>query len=407
MTANDNSTMSPDHLDWRRAHERCEAVARRAAALDREIGRALLDADRACVYVYLGYGGIIEYGERLFGFAPKITQERLRVAGALESLPLLDQALEAGRLCYSAARELTRVTIAETEAEWLAASANKAVREIEDLVSGHVSGDRPNDEKRPEARRHVFRFEVAADVFALVRQAMGALRKIHGGQLDDEQALAMMARQVLGGPSDSGRASHQIVMSVCEQCGQGQQEGRGRMLPVEPTVVERAACDAQRLEAGVARQDVAPAVRRAVLRRDHGRCRVPGCRSAVFLDLHHVQARADGGSHAAGNLATTCGAHHDAIHRGALVVEGDADGALVFRHADGTVYGGSPAATTQQQLADSFLALKSLGWKEREARQAIDTVRPHVGENEPSEAVLRRCLAVLMIRTQSASPALR
>ena len=340
MTANDNSTMSPDHLDWRRAHERCEAVARRAATLDREIGRALLEADRACVYVYLGYGGIIEYGERLFGFAPKSTQERLRVAGALESLPLLDQALEAGRLCYSAARELTRVTVAETEAEWLSAAANKAVREIEDLVSGHVPGDRPGDEKRPEARRHVFRFEVAADVFALVRQAVGALRKIHGGQLDDEQALAMMARHVLGGPSDSGRASHQIVMTVCEQCGQGQQEGRGRMLP--------------------------------------------GCRSAVFLYVHHVQARADGGSHAAGNLATTCGAHHDAIHRGALVVEGDADGALVFRHADGTVYGGSPTATTQQQLADSFLALKSMGWKEHKARQAIDTVRPTWGRTNPS-----------------------
>src|SRR5258706_713793 len=94
-------------LDWRRAHERCQAVARRAAALDREIGRALLDAERAGVCAYLGHGGMIEYGERLFGFAPKVTLERLRVAGALECLSLLDQALEAGKLCYSAVRELT------------------------------------------------------------------------------------------------------------------------------------------------------------------------------------------------------------------------------------------------------------------------------------------------------------
>jgi hypothetical protein len=401
-TANDNTKMSPDHLDWRLAHARCEAVARRAAALDREIGRALLDADRASVHVYLGYGGIIEYGERQFGYAPKITQERLRVAGALESLPLLDQALEAGRLCYSAVRELTRVAVADTEAEWIAAAANKAVREIEELVSVHVYGDHPGDQKRPEARRHVLRFEVAADVFALVRQAIGELRKIHGGQLDDEQALAMMARQALGGPSDAGRASHQIVMTVCEQCGQGQQEGRGRMLPVDATVVERAECDAQRLEGNVATQDVAPAVRRAVVRRDHGRCRVPGCRSGVFLDLHHVIARADGGSHEQSNLTVLCAAHHTAIHRGALVVEGDADGALVFRHADGTVYGGAPVATAQQQLADAFSGLKNLGWKEREARQAIDAVRSHVGAGEPLESVLRRCLAVLMARPRSA-----
>ena len=413
MTTNAMSTISsdvlapsvaelPPVLDWRRAHERCQAVARRAAALDREIGRALLDAERACVCVYLGYGGIVEYGDRLFGFTPKVTQERLRVAGALESLPLVDQALEAGRLCYSAVRELTRVAVADTEAEWLEAAAGKAVREIEELVSGHAPGDRPGDRRRPEARRHVLRFEVPADVFALFRQAVGALRKTHGGQLDDEQALAMMARLALGGPDDPGRASHQIVMTVCEQCGQGQQEGRGLMVPVDAEVVERAECDAQRVENGVTKQDVPPAVRRAVLHRDHGRCRVPGCRSAVFLDVHHVCARADGGSHEPSNLLTLCGAHHDAIHHGALMVDGEADGVLVFRHADGTIYGGAPELTAARQLADAFVALKTMGWKERESRHAVDAVRPHVGAGEPLEAVIRKCLAVLRIPTQVA-----
>jgi hypothetical protein len=389
-------------LDWRHAHERCQAVARRAAALDREIARALLDADRAHVSVHLGYGSMVEYGERLFGFAPKTTLERLRVAAALESLPQTDEALAAGRLCYSAARELTRVAVAETEAEWLAAGAGKAVREIEELVSGHVPGDLPGHGARPEARRHVLRFEVAADVLALFRQAASALRQAHGGPLDDEQALAMMARLALGGPGDDGRASHQILMTLCEQCGRGQQEARGRLVPVDAAVVERAVCDAQRVEASSAsaKQDVPPAVRRAVLRRDHGRCRAPGCRSATFLDVHHIHARADGGSHVQANLASLCGAHHDAIHRGALRVDGDADGTLQFRHADGTVYGGAPLATAQQQLADAFMGLRSMGWKEREARQALDTVQPHVGPNEPIESVLRRCLAVLRIPTR-------
>jgi 5-methylcytosine-specific restriction endonuclease McrA len=388
-------------LDWRRAHERCQSLSRRVAALDREIGRALLAAERAHVCVHLGYGGIVEYGERLFGFAPKVTLERLRVAGALEELPLVDQALGDGRLCYSAARELTRVAVADTEGEWLAAAAGKAVREVEDLVSGHAPGDRPDDPRRPEARRYWLRFEVAADVLALFRQAVGALRKQHGGHLDDEQALAMMARLALGGPGDHGRASHQIVMTVCEQCGQGRQEGRGVMVPVEPEVVERASCDAQRVEAGVAKQDVPPAVRRTVLRRDQGRCRVPGCRSATFLDVHHLRARAEGGGHEPPNLATLCGAHHDAVHRGALLVEGDADGTLVFRHADGSAYGAAERATAAQTLADAFAGLKSMGWNPSEARQAIDSVRPHVGPDEPLERVLRRCLAVMRVATRA------
>jgi hypothetical protein len=409
MLANANATipsaglsMPMPMLDWRHAHERCLAVARRAAALDREIARALLDADRARVWVHLGYGSIVEYGERVFGFAPKLTLERLRVAAALESLPQVDQALAAGQLCYSAARELTRVAIAETVAEWLTAGAGKTVREIEELVSGHVPGDLPGEAARPEARRHLLRFEVAADVLALFRQAVGALRQAHGGSLDDEQALAMMARLALGGPGDDGRASHQILITLCERCGRGQQEARGLLVPVDAEVVERAVCDAQRVEAGGARQDVPPAVRRAVLRRDHGRCRVPGCRSATFLDVHHVHARADGGHHVQANLASLCGAHHDAIHRGALRVDGDADGTLDFRHADGTAYGSAPGAAAQQQLADAFLELRSMGWKEREARQALDVVRPHVGPNEPIEAVLRRCLAVLRIPTRPA-----
>src|SRR5215208_6764394 len=106
MTSQTDSTIALDGLtpttavlDWRQAHARCQAVARRAATVDREIGRALLEAERACVWFYLGYGGIIEYGERLFGFTPKVTLERLRVAAALETLPDMDQALEGGRLC--------------------------------------------------------------------------------------------------------------------------------------------------------------------------------------------------------------------------------------------------------------------------------------------------------------------
>ena len=207
MTTNADSTVAPiglttPVLDWRHVHERCRVVARRAAALDREIGRALLDAERARVWFYLGYGGIIEYGKRLLGFAPRLTLERLRV-----------------------------------------------------------------------------------------------------------------------------------------------------------------------------------------------------------LDVHHVHARADGGSHERANQTSLCGAHHDAIHRGALRVDGDAGGTLVFRHADGTVYGSAPVAAAQQQLADAFMGLKSMGWKEREARQAIDAVRPHVGPDEPLEAVLRRCLAVMRIPTRPAPDA--
>jgi hypothetical protein len=70
---------------------------------------------------------------------------------------------------------------------------------------------------------------------------------------------------------------------------------------------------------------------RFVWRRDGGRCRVPGCRSARGLEIHHLVHRADGGNHDAMNLALLCSACHLAHHRGALTITGTADHLAVHR----------------------------------------------------------------------------
>ena len=88
-----------------------------------------------------------------------------------------------------------------------------------------------------------------------------------------------------------------------------------------------------------AKQDIPPALRRAVLRRDERRCRVPGCRNATFLDLHHLHPRARGGRHSADNLVTLCSAHHRALHRGELRSAGDASD---FRLIPGLPGDGAP-----------------------------------------------------------------
>src|SRR5450432_2676642 len=126
-------------------------------------GRWLLLALRSAVHVHLGFGSFGEYVERLFGYRPRSTQEKLRVAAALEQLPAMTQALAAGALSWSAVRELSRVAVAETKLEWLELSRGKSVHELEELVAGKVPGDRPGTPGRVSARRHVLRFEVAGE----------------------------------------------------------------------------------------------------------------------------------------------------------------------------------------------------------------------------------------------------
>lgn len=206
------SETSGEESEWVRAHEALSRLARERAAADAEEGRWMLAALRSAAHVHLGYGSFGEYIERLFGYKPRSTQEKLRVAEALEELPAVAQALETGALNWSAARELTRVAIAETEREWLEVARGKTVHQLEALVAGKSPGDKPSSASQSDARRHVLRFDVAPETLALFREAMNKLGRA-GTPLDDDSALMLMARHVLGGPGDEGRASYQIFIT--------------------------------------------------------------------------------------------------------------------------------------------------------------------------------------------------
>src|SRR5262245_57947519 len=85
---------------WQRVHEELQRIATKRAGLDFEEGRWLLAAFRAGVHVRLGHGSFVEYAERLFGYGPRVTQEKLRVAEGLEELPEMERELEAGTLSF-------------------------------------------------------------------------------------------------------------------------------------------------------------------------------------------------------------------------------------------------------------------------------------------------------------------
>jgi hypothetical protein len=58
-----------------------------------------------------------------------------------------------------------------TEAEWLADTRGKTVRDVEDMVSGLKQGDRPSDPPEPGAERHYLRLELSGDSLAAWREA--------------------------------------------------------------------------------------------------------------------------------------------------------------------------------------------------------------------------------------------
>lgn len=389
---------------WLQVHEKLVTLARTRAGLESEEGEWLLRAFDSNVHVRFGLGCFAEYVERLFGFSPRVTMEKLRVAKALVELEETSNALKSGLISWSHARELTRVAAPETEKAWLAASAERTVREVERMVSGHVPGDMPDAPKDPAAERCVLRFEVTAETRGTFNEALAKLTRDAGQHLDDDALLLLMSRMVLGGPTDEGRASYQVSMTVCDRCGIGEQLGKGERAPVERTVIEMAKCDAQVIpQAHVnaagsgkrAAQSIPPAARREVMQRDSGRCCVPGCRHSIFVDVHHIDLRSEDGGNDPDNLVVLCAAHHRALHRGSLRLEGRPSLGLKFSHADGSSYDKPKAPIDADHAAKVFRALCHMGFREREAKLGVERARTHVGVGATVDALLRRALGEL------------
>jgi 5-methylcytosine-specific restriction endonuclease McrA len=124
-----------------------------------------------------------------------------------------------------------------------------------------------------------------------------------------------------------------------------------------------------------AKQTTPPALRRAVLARDQRRCRVPGCRNSVFLDVHHIELRSEGGRNQADNVIALCGAHHRAAHRGRLVIAGASASGVRFQHADGSPYGQAENPQALDARAKAFVGLRKLGFREGDVRTVLGKLR--------------------------------
>jgi len=118
-------------------------------------------------------------------------RERVRVARALGTLPLLAQALARGELSYAKVRALTRVATPQTEERLLAVGRAGTADHVERIVRGWRRMDR-KAEAAEDSRRHasralhvyqgddgmvVLRGRLAPEVGAMLVQALAAARE--------------------------------------------------------------------------------------------------------------------------------------------------------------------------------------------------------------------------------------
>ena len=313
--------------------------------------------------------------------------ERVRVARALGTLPLLAHALARGELSYAKVRALTRVAIPETEERLLKVGRAGTAEHVERIVRGWRRVDRIAEARETE-RRHksralhiykdadgmvVIRGRLAPEVGAVVMKALDAARETlyrrswqtfadatpegvpaETPSMAQQQAdaLALVAETALHHGIDPGAPGdrYQVVIHVdapvladAEAPVQSVLED-GTHVPAETS--RRLACDASRVvmrhdahghvvEVAARTRTIPPALRRALDHRDGG-CRFPGC-GVRFGQGHHISHWAHGGPTTLSNLALLCRRHHRAVHEERYQVDRQSDGTLSFRRPDGAL----------------------------------------------------------------------
>jgi hypothetical protein len=286
------------------------------------------------------------------------------------------------------------VATADTEGQWLEATGDKNMRDVEEMVSGHKRGDKPTDPIDPKLRTRSQRFDdIDDETRAMLRQARQILERERGERVDDCALLRTFARMVIDGAAAPERkgAPYQVGIMTCDGCKRGWQDGGGITVEMSPATLETALCDAvhigpvtaderrelekSRARVPRAKSDIPPAVRRAVAARDHGRCRVPWCRSSRNIDQHHIVPKRDGGTHTIENVVSLCESHHLSHHAGALIIEGNASNPTFTRRAH-------HAFATAERAVETARALKALGFDRHEVKTAMEKTRTHVGTSE-------------------------
>jgi hypothetical protein len=236
------------------------------------------------VWAAVGYPTLEEYCLERLGMAPSALRQRVWLERRMFALPALREALRSGILTYSKALLVAQDATPETVADLIAKAAGTTWQQTDREATARE--DRRNRAKG--LRRLWAPKDVAKTVVAAILSAQ-RWSASEGRRIDAGEALALI--------------SDHFVAVWSRHRGKRPSGGREE-----------------------------------VLRRNGGRCSVPGC-SLPARHIHHVRYKSHGGTDDAWNIVSICVPHHlRGIHHGHLTVEGRAGERLVWRFGNGEVF---------------------------------------------------------------------
>ena len=372
-----------------RLEEDFAELQRASELIDAERLRRLAEIDRRVAYRRDGHLSTAGWLASTCKLSWGMARNEVRMARALEDMPVTRRALEDGDLSMSAARVLVDARDADheafrsSEATLVEAARIHSMQDVRRVAAyWRQAAEREAALDGEEKLRERRRLHASVTFMGMVRldgdldpetgetllTALGAVldAESRAASPDDVRTPAQRRADALGEvcrqwldredrPTVAGERPH-VTLTVGTDALAGDDgagnDGPGALReldhagPVDPALARRIACDgtirrvvlagrSEPLDVGRRTPVISPALRRAVIVRDRG-CRFPGCdRPHSWCDAHHVVHWADGGPTALPNLVLLCRRHHRMVHqRGGfrLALE---DGRPVFR-SDGS-----------------------------------------------------------------------
>lgn len=387
----------------------CTFTARLAAATCVYV-LALAEYDRREAWAEWGCRSMAHWLSWRCGLTLTTAREHVRVGRALRGLPLLRDRFVAGRFTYSQVRALTRAATAETEADLIVVAENATAAQLEAICRGvahaRALADGEDDAVMRAKRGVEWRGDDDGSVVmvarmtpedaAVIRRALqvcsqarrrdGLERPVPdadrptaedpvGAGLAD--ALTDVAAAYLSDArsddtsGDPQRYTVTVVVDAETLAGQPRSGADGAEgvceteegMAISPATAARLACDqpsvtivedrfGRVLDVGRRTRRIPRRLRRALSRRDHGRCGFPGC-PARRVEAHHVTHWAKGGATSIDNLVSLCAFHHHRHHDGIFTITATAQpGRFDFARADGQPIERAPAPASTGGATD-------------------------------------------------------
>jgi hypothetical protein len=331
-------------------------------ALKAELARLVAEAVESDAWTGWGIHSPSQWVAWKTGVSPSNAKQLVALAARRHELPATFGAFGAGQLSIDQVAPIVAKVPAWADAEVCELAKQATVSQIRSVVRSYpFEADTPEGEDlapdRPppssesvslsqhENGRWGLHGELDHDhglvVDAAMREARDALFHRNGEAPTTAEVLVEMAQRSLDTVTDPGRRDRYRVHIHLDAATGKAVDALGHCIPA--SLRQQLCCDATAglviekggLPVSVGRaQPIVPArTRRLVMLRDRS-CRVPGCGSKGFVEIHHVIHREHGGPTDTWNLVCLCPRHHRLHHQGLLGIAGDADHSEGLRFTD-------------------------------------------------------------------------